>query len=1572
MPEGATIIGRVAVKVIPDTSDFRDDAKKALDRAEKSMRPVKIDFEANVDQAVREVHDALVEAERVARDAINIQLNVTEEEKRKLKRAIENIDAEITVGLNEAGLRTTQARLATVSRTRIADIVANVRQDSIAKAEATLAALSGGRAIRGVATDFADWIGNLDRAVPKMAAVSLGVLNLSSYLLTATSNVLTFGASFASIAGVALALPGIFGGLAIGAGATIAVLKDFNDVLPEVGERFRNLQDSMSQGFWDKAEEPFRNFIDDTFPQFARGMEDTSKSLGTFFGNFADSANGILGGSLQGMFDDLAKSIVVSSRYTDSFVGVIEKLGEVGAGYLPRLAEWFGNITQDFDGWLAKQGPEGLTNFIDQGVTALKDLGGVISATGSTFAGLARAAEAGGGATLSTMRETMEGVAEVVNGVQFQDRMSAVFYAAHEGMSLVAERSGPEFQSFMKRLGRTMETVLPSAGRAFGDALGTIFDALDQPQIQRSVEGLFGNIEKAVTNLSPSMAPLAVGLAGVVDVVGALTVSISKSLAPAFETAGNIAADLAPKIIPLVDQLGQLLTSAISISGPALESFGGILGGVADTLTGLLTPINAMINGIRDLGGGAEGALGPLGGIGLTVAAASFLGPAIVSKLATFTGSMRNVTTQTIASSTGLNGAATGASRLTGALKKLGSNGGLMAGGLAGLALSSSIADDQLRTLGLTASGALMGFAMGSPITAAIGAGAGALAGISQAGADAERIFGELDQTLSSTTASFEEKFDAIGKARSEFDKGWDVSGYQLDTFGGRAAYAVNNPIKSLKLGLDQLKSGLSGDGWTNNGLTQAEEDFARMERVLAVQEESWKRYSGTIADAARSAGIEIPKVGASLQEVEAAAASLDPILREIGSSMTELDALSRIANSDNLMFMGGDATAQIAADRLRELNGEIEKYTAGTRSVAGRTEEVGAALDNLGWEANYTKGELDALNQSLTDLFTPGLDAREALRGYYDALEALRNTDASQGFDISAGSIGRDASANADAYLQSLLQVVQTQGELGASSEDLRGIIGRSRQAFIDNAVAAGFSATEAAAYADTINLTPELVATVFEESGLDGISDKIRGVGDQAISLQNLRPNLGGVAKSAAATLNPLVKYVRDIGAKSGKGLTTGLTNNSSASGASSRLQSGVNGLSGIMYSAGSKMGSQLSAGMAAGIQASARAAASAAATMAASAASAARAALGIASPSRVMKVVGGFFAQGMEVGIKAKTANVVKAVTEMSASIIAAAEKTLGNSSYVGGFMSQVQNVWKDLGEKFSGSYRNKQLSNMFGDDLGNLSTATKLAEAMAEQLTDARQELASLTSEVENFRESIVDGYTSMANPVSGGAKTFDGIIKGMQQARDRATEFTASMQQLQKMGLDNTTLEQLAAAGPEAGLATVRALLQGGQAGLAQVAALQQQIASQGAQFAASAGDQVYGPALVAAQNGVKQLTASLGTLQTQIVNYANALLNAMNTQLASSTITAALANIKGANQLLQAVQAAQATSSTVAASANTMAAARANSAGVASSSGGTTINNRTLVYNAAPGQSISSEEDLFAAIGKAF
>jgi phage-related protein len=653
MPAGQ-VIGRVSVKVLPDTDDFRRQAQRDLDRIEKTL---KVTVQAKIDLTAG-VRDALVELRRInqenrVNDGRKMRIYTTiatstmdaeitkavrklqeKADGRKIRINADLVGAVVATDLDEESLKRVEhklkdwandisplkvqveldmaagagarvsARLAVLTRPRTVPILPVVNDGALAKAASTLAALSGARVVTKYLTDLWRVIQNLDRSAPIITALALAIAGLGASGIAAASNLAALSASLASIFPLVLALPGLLGGAALGIAATVVAFKDFNQVLPEVKTRLSGLADLMSGNFWGQAEKPIRALVDSLLPEFSAGLAKVSTELGGFFAGLATAFSGVFDGALAGMFADLSASITIATGATAALASIIRVLGETGAGYLPELAQWFVNITNSFNAFLSAAAADGrLTGWIDTAVTALHDLGGVLASLGSIFAGVAAAATAAGGSVLGTLAVALEHVAAVVNSPTFQTSLTGVFAAAHQAMNLIATQSGPAVENLFTQLAATLQTVLPVAGQAIGTLLAGIASALAHPAFQNGLLDLFAGIRDAATALAPALGPVGVAFGALGSVIGTFVATLGPTLATVFTALANVVAVLAPALQPLITLLGGALQAALTSLAPiigqvttALTSMisGGLVPALASAFTGLAPVVGAL------------------------------------------------------------------------------------------------------------------------------------------------------------------------------------------------------------------------------------------------------------------------------------------------------------------------------------------------------------------------------------------------------------------------------------------------------------------------------------------------------------------------------------------------------------------------------------------------------------------------------------------------------------------------------------------------------------------------------------------------------------------------------------------------------------------------------------------------------------------------------------------------------------------------------------------------------------------------------------------------------------------
>ncbi|WP_031513709.1 phage tail protein [Streptomyces sp. NRRL F-5123] len=648
MPAGQ-VIGRVSVRVLPDTDSFRRDAQKKLDVIEKQLevpvqtkadmtgfltqmlteirkisqqnrqsdaRKIKLYTRIDTSTMTGELAKAIRQYNAKARsgskvqlqtelDAGDVKLAISEESLKEMTHKLKKwrddnspLKIKIEPDVASSSSLAASARLGVLTRPRTVSIVPQINKAALAKVSTLLAALSGLRVLDRLFSGFRDFIKDLDRSVPLIGTLAAAIAGVAGWILSATSNLFALSASLANIGPTIALLPGLLGGFAVGIGVTVAALKDFNKEIPEVKAALHALQDSISARFWDQARAPIKEMVDELLPEFTAGVNKTATQLGNFFGGLATSLKGALDPELNQMFVDLSSSIHIATTGTGAFANIITVLGRVGTSYLPQLSQWFVNISKQFSDFLKAKGDNGITAEIDEGIQALKDLGGVLHNTYGILSGVAKAATDAGGTSLASLNNALAGIHKTVDSPGWQSGMVDVFKAAHTAMDNIANQSGPAVKTLFKQLGSLLTTVLPEAGDIIGKALGGIANALSQPAISQGISALFDGLDGAVTALLPALDPVGQLLAALAQVVATMLPVFAKLVSAAVIPLAGALSALAPSITPIISLLGGALTQAVQMLAPYIQQLsplvGQLLSAAFDTLAAILPPVTAI------------------------------------------------------------------------------------------------------------------------------------------------------------------------------------------------------------------------------------------------------------------------------------------------------------------------------------------------------------------------------------------------------------------------------------------------------------------------------------------------------------------------------------------------------------------------------------------------------------------------------------------------------------------------------------------------------------------------------------------------------------------------------------------------------------------------------------------------------------------------------------------------------------------------------------------------------------------------------------------------------------------
>lgn len=472
---------------------------------------------------------------------------------------MDDTEVDIKPQIDTSAYRIAWTRLKVLTRARIATIYVRVHGGSVAAAKQIMKGiygLSGARKGLDVIEDFGKYIRDLDKHVPALGAIGSAAVLASSGITALVGSLSTLIVQLVQMSGAALALPGILGGFAVGIGAAIAVMRDFNKEVPQIGQDLRKLQDAMSDNFWKQAKIPLMDAWNAAFPHFSRGIKQTSTELGKWTASFSEAfATHFNMSSFDKMFTNLNASIRIASQGIGDIVKAMSILGETGSEYLPRFAQWGNDAAKGFANWLEEGQKTGkLNDIINTGIKRMKEFGKLTREAGEWVGLLGKAAMDAGFSGLKEMGDALERWNEGLKSPEGKKALDDIF----EGAARVADgfkRAIGAITEFSRNSSEMLKEVAGIVGDMTGDTFEGFFEAFERPKFQNGMKDFFTGISdgmKSMTDAAPQISDL-------LGSVGSLAGTVASNLG---KVVGEIAKAFGPEVADALDSIAPDLESA--------------------------------------------------------------------------------------------------------------------------------------------------------------------------------------------------------------------------------------------------------------------------------------------------------------------------------------------------------------------------------------------------------------------------------------------------------------------------------------------------------------------------------------------------------------------------------------------------------------------------------------------------------------------------------------------------------------------------------------------------------------------------------------------------------------------------------------------------------------------------------------------------------------------------------------------------------------------------------------------------------------------------------------------------
>ncbi|MBF1307890.1 MAG: hypothetical protein HXN00_00380 [Porphyromonadaceae bacterium] len=569
--------------------------ERAFRQFQARLNKLKADIPAKVD--LNEASSKELKARIAAIKAdVDVHAKLSEEQKKKIKHELNKLDGKATVNadLDDGKARFDLKRLA---RSRWVDINVRLGKASVARVAAQLKALAGGNVFENIGRNLNDFLRNLDTASVKIATVGTLIGGAVSVIGAGMGVLSSLTVGLAKSTPALLALPGIFGAAAAGAGVLIVALKDAKDVLGDLSPAFEGLQKQISSSYWAEAAQPIRDFANIAISELTPALQGVASTLGSMTAAIATAATGHIAGFQQSL-SYLTEALSIGATGAASFTNGILTMGEVGAKYLPSIAQWANNLAASFEAWATKAAESGkMDQAIQSAAKAFGTMKDIVFDLGGIVVGLFNAM-AKGSAPIDSIATALDRANAAVNGPLFQSTLSSLFSSMADAAGLAFQGVGKLGDAFVS-MEPALALILPMIGQSLKGALEGIAAMMENPAFQHGLLDFFNGVRQAVAALAPAMPALGEAFGAIASVAGTLLAAIAPLVAQLVEGLAPILQQLVPIVTPIIEQLAAALMPVMQALLPVISEMVTQLGPViVDLLTQILPTLAPIVQQI--------------------------------------------------------------------------------------------------------------------------------------------------------------------------------------------------------------------------------------------------------------------------------------------------------------------------------------------------------------------------------------------------------------------------------------------------------------------------------------------------------------------------------------------------------------------------------------------------------------------------------------------------------------------------------------------------------------------------------------------------------------------------------------------------------------------------------------------------------------------------------------------------------------------------------------------------------------------------------------------------------------
>lgn len=312
--------------------------------------------------------------------------------------------------------------------------------------------------------------------------------------------------------------------------------------------------------------------------------------------------NGEVAGQVSLLFGDVTKTVHNLSPSLANIASALLDIGQVGATFLPGLANGFTSVTEQFSNFIREAAASGqLATFIQNALDVLNQLGQIAQNVGAIIGNVFSAASAaGGGGLLDTILQVTDAFRQFTESAAGAQQIGNIFAVIHAAVSAIL----PVFTGLVGIIGGQVAPVLLQLVTTIGPVLQQILTPLGLA-INAALPGL--------TALGNGFASLLAGIAPALPAVGQLAAVLGQGLGQVLSTLGPVIGQLAtvlagtlaqaiPPLVPIITQLvtilGQVLTAVAPLIAPIIQLVAAALTPILAIIQALIPPFTTLINSV--------------------------------------------------------------------------------------------------------------------------------------------------------------------------------------------------------------------------------------------------------------------------------------------------------------------------------------------------------------------------------------------------------------------------------------------------------------------------------------------------------------------------------------------------------------------------------------------------------------------------------------------------------------------------------------------------------------------------------------------------------------------------------------------------------------------------------------------------------------------------------------------------------------------------------------------------------------------------------------------------------------